>query len=422
MEKNKLLKHIRFNEKTKEINIDINIIILKKISKFGFFIVILCYIILFIYNKFIRYTDMHYDYIIVGSGLYGATFNYFAKKAGKKTLIIEKRNVTGGILYCEKIDDIFIHKYGPHIFHTNNKAIWDFVNSLVEFIPYNYQPITRIKNNLFPHRFTMWTFNHLWGCKTPWEADLKIEKERYRGEIYDLQDQGRSFVGKEIYYKFIKYYIQKEWRRDDEDLPPFIIPELPTIYNYDTNYYNDTYQGIPVGCYNSLLDKLLNDTKILYNVDFLKYKDNFTKIADKIIFTGKIDEYYQYINTPLEYRTVKWKTEILEKKNFQGASVIHYPDIDIPYIRVIEHKHFEPYNKKIQNMNKTVISYEYVEDWNEDKEALYPIGDQRNINVYLKYREMADKEKKIVFKGRLGEYKDYTMAEIIEDVMNEFAK
>ena len=421
MEKNELLRQIRFKEKTKEINIDTTIN-LTKISIFGFCVAIIIYFIIFFYNKFIRYTGMHYDYIIVGSGLYGATFNYFAKKAGKTTLVIEKRNVTGGNLYCEKIDDIFIHKYGPHIFHTNNKTVWDFVNSLVEFTPYNYQPLTKVKNKLYPYPFTMWTFHQLWGYKSPWEAKRRIQKERYRGEIYDLQDQGRSFVGKEIYQKFRKYYIQKEWKRDDEDLPPFIIPELPTIYNYDTNYFNDTYQGIPVGCYNALFDKLLNNTKILYNVDFLKYKDNYTKIADKIIFTGKIDEFYQYVNTPLEYRTVKWDTEILDKQNFQGTPVIHYPDKDIPYIRVIEHKHFEPHNQKIQNKNKTVVSYEYVEDWNEDKEALYPLGDQRNSNVFLKYREMADKEKKIIFKGRLGEYKYYTMSEIIEDVMNEFAK
>ena len=420
MEKNELLRQVKLKEK--EFKLNQNKINFQKIAIIGFCLAILFSFLLFLFNKFIINRGPHYDYLIVGSGLYGATFNYFAKKAGKKTLVIEKRNITGGNLYCEKIDDIFVHKYGPHIFHTNNKTIWDFVNSLVEFTPFNYQPLSKVKKKLYNHQFTMWTFNQLWGVTTPEQARKKINKQRHRGEIYDLQDQGRSFVGKDIYKTFLKGYIQKEWKRDDEDLPPFIIPYLPTIYRYDTSYFNDTYQGIPVGCYNTLIDKLLNDTEVILNVDFLKNKDNYTKLADKIIYTGKIDEFYNYVNTPLEYRTVKWDMKVFNKDNFQGTPVIHYPEKKIPYIRVIEYKHFEPYNKEVQKKNKTVVSYEYVDDWNEDKEALYPINDQRNNNVYLKYTELAEKEKKIIFKGRLAEYKYYTMADVFEDVMNYFTK
>ena len=420
MEQNNLLKQVKIKQEGKELDLDSNKNDIKKIAIIGFCAAIIIYFIIFLYNILFKSNIPHYDYIIVGSGLYGATFNYFAKKAGKKTLVIEKRNVTGGNLYCEKKFDIFIHKYGPHIFHTNNKSIWDLVNSIVEFTPYQYQPLTKVKNKLYNTQFTMWTFNQLWNVTTPKEAKRKIEKQKHRGEIYDLQDQGMSFVGKDLYKKFLKYYIQKEWKRDDEDLPPFIIPYLPTIYRYDTSYFNDTYQGIPVGCYNALFDKLLNNTEILFNVDFLKYKDNFTNMADKIIYTGKIDEYFNYVNTPLEYRTVKWDHEVVDKANFQGTSVIHYPELKIPYIRTIEYKHFEPHNKKIQEKNKTIVSYEYVEEWNEDKEALYPLNDERNNNVYYRYKELAEKEKNIVFRGRLGEYKYFTMAEVFEEIVNEF--
>ena len=377
-------------------------------------------LLIFLIKTFILNNIKRYDYLIVGSGLYGATFNYFAKKAGKKTLVIEKRNVTGGNLYCENIDGIWVHKYGPHIFHTNNKTIWDLVNSIVEFTPYQYQPLTKAKGKLYNSQFTMWTFNEMWGVSTPEEAKQKIEKQIHRDEIYNLQDQAMTFIGKDLYKTFLKGYIQKEWKRDDEDLPPFIIPFLPTIYRYDTSYLNDTYQGIPVGCYNALFDKLLNDTEIHFNVDYIKNKEKYANIADKIIYTGKVDEYYNYTYTPLEYRTVRWENEIKDTDNYQGTSVIHYPDVDIPYLRVIEHKHFEPHNNEVQEKKKTVISYEYVEDWNEDKEALYAINDERNNNVYMKYKELAEKEKNIIFKGRLAEYKNYNMQDVFEDIFNQF--
>ena len=377
-------------------------------------------LLIFLIKIFILNNIKRYDYLIVGSGLYGATFNYFAKKAGKKTLIIEKRNVTGGNLYCENIDGIWVHKYGPHIFHTNNKTIWDLVNSIVEFTPYQYQPLTKAKGKLYNSQFTMWTFNEMWGVCTPEEAKQKIEKQIHRDEIYNLQDQAMTFIGKDLYKTFLKGYIQKEWKRDDEDLPPFIIPYLPTIYRYDTSYLNDTYQGVPVGCYNALFDKLLNDTEIHFNVDYIKNKEKYANIADKIIYTGKVDEYYNYTYTPLEYRTVRWENEIKDTDNYQGTSVIHYPDVDIPYLRVIEHKHFEPHNNEVQEKKKTVISYEYVEDWNEDKEALYAINDERNNNVHMKYKELAEKEKNIIFKGRLAEYKNYNMQDVFQDIFNQF--
>jgi UDP-galactopyranose mutase len=229
-----------------------------------------------------------------------------------------------------------------------------------------------------------------------------------------------TFIGKDLYKMFLKGYIQKEWRRDDEDLPPFIIPYLPTIYRYDTSYLNDTYQGIPVGCYNALFDKLLNDTEIHFNVDYLKNKEKYKNIADKIIYTGKIDEYFNYAIIPLDYRTGRWDIKIKDTDNYQGTSVIHYPDLDVPYIRTIEYKHFEPHNKEVQEKKKTIIGYEYVEEWNENKEPLYSINDERNNNVYLKYKEMAEKEKNVIFKGRLAEYKNYNMQDIFEDVYNQF--
>ena len=419
MEQNDLLKKIKLKESLKEKSLITKKREIKKISNVWVYIIIVLSFLIFLINKFINRNKKHYDYLIVGAGLYGAAFNYFAKKAGKTTLVIEKRNVTGGNLYCEKIEDIYVHKYGPHIFHTNNKTIWDLVNSIVEFYPYNYQPLTKVKNKLYDYTFNMWTFQKLWGITKPKDAKKKIQKQRHKGEIYDLQDQGMSIIGKDLYKNFIKGYIRKEWRRDDEDLPPFIIPYVQVNYRYDGSYFNDTYQGIPVGCYNALFDKLLNDTEIIFNVDYLKEKDKYKKIADKIIYTGKIDEYFNYVNTPLDYRTVRWETKVFNIDNFQGTPVIHYPDKNVSYLRVIEHKHLDPYNKEIQKKNKTVVTYEYVEKWNEEKEALYPYNDELNDNVYLRYKELAEKEKKVIFKGRLAEYRYYSMQDVFEDILNE---
>ena len=375
-----------------------------------------------LYNKKIQnYRLNHYDYIIVGSGLYGATFNYFAKKKGKKTLVIEKRNVTGGNLYCPKIDGIYVHRYGPHVFHTDNKTIWDFMNSLVEFTPYITQSIAKSNGELYNLPYSMWTFNQMWGTTKPDQANDKIEEQKYRGEIYNLEDQAKSIIGKDIYNKFIRENIWKEWDRETPTLPPFIIPSLPKRFIYDTNYfYEDRYQGIPVGCYNALFDVLLKDTEISLSTDYLPNRERYEAAADKIIYTGRIDEYYNYTFTPLEYRTVRWEDKILNVPNFQGSAVIHYPDKAVNYTRVVEHKHFDPYKQKIQEKKKTIVSYEYYEEWNEDKECLYPLNDEKNNNLYLKYKELADQEKKVVFAGRLGTYKYYDMKDIIEEIYNKF--
>ena len=362
----------------------------------------------------------HYDYLIIGSGLYGATFNYLAKKAGKTTLVLEKRSTMGGNLYCEKIEGIFVHKYGPHIFHTDNKKVWDFVNSLVEFVPYQNQPISRSKDKLYNLPFNMWTFNQIWGVTTPEEAQKKIEEQRFKGEVHNLEDQAKSLVGSDIYEKFIKGYTQKQWGRECPNLPPFIIKRLPTRFIYDNNYFYDRYQGIPQGCYNEFIKALFNDTEVLTDVDYFKFKDRYTNVADTIVYTGKIDEYFGYKFGKLEYRTVRWENKVEKVANFQGNAVINYPDPDVPYTRVIEHKHFEPYNKEIQEKKKTVISYEYSEEWDETKESYYPINDEKNNNMYMKYKELADQEKNVIFGGRLAQYKYFDMKDIIEDVFKKF--
>ena len=363
---------------------------------------------------------LHYDYLIVGSGLYGATFNYLAKKAGKTTLVLEKRSTKGGNLYCEKKHGIFVHKYGPHIFHTDNKKVWDFVNSLVEFTPYQNQPISKSKDKLYNLPFNMWTFNQMWGVISPEEAKNNIEQQKYKGQIVNLENQAMSLVGKDIYEKFIKSYTQKQWGRECPNLPPFIIKRLPTRFIYDNNYFYDRYQGIPVGCYNAMIDRLLNDTEVVINVDYNLFRDRYKNVADKIVYTGKIDEYYDFKFGQLEYRTVRWENQVKNVSNFQGNAVINYPDSEVPYTRVIEHKHFEPYNKEVQELNETVVSYEYSEEWNKDKEPYYPINDEKNNNIYKKYKELADQEKNVIFGGRLAQYKYFDMKDIIEDVFKHF--
>ena len=373
-----------------------------------------------IYNKlFIK--KYKYDYLIVGAGLYGATFNYLAKKNGKKTLVLEKNNFTGGYLHCDKIEGIYVHKYGPHIFHTNNKTIWDFVNNLVEFNPYITQPVAKVKNKMYSLPYNMWTFQELWNITKPEKAKEKIEKQKYKGIIYHLAHKAKSIIGNDIYNKFIKDDIIKKWGRDVEDLPPFIIEDLPKRFIFDNNYFfEDKYQGIPNGCYNALIDKLLNDTEVITGVDYLLYREKYENLAEKIIYTGRIDEYYNYTYTPLDYRSYRYTHKILNISNYQGAAIIKTPDIKKSYLRIIEHKHFEPYNKKIQELKKTVISYEYNEPWNEMKEPMFPINDERSNNIYLKYEELAEKENKIIFAGRLGKYKYYSMQDTIKEVFDKF--
>ena len=361
-----------------------------------------------------------YDYLIVGSGLYGATFNYLAKKAGKTTLMLERRDTIGGNLYCDNIEGIFVHKYGPHIFHTDNKKVWDFVNSIVEFTPFQNQPISKSGIDIYNLPFNMWTYYQLWGINTPEEAQLKIEQQKYKGEVKNLEEQALSLVGEDIYNKLIKSYTKKQWGRECPNLPPFIIKRLPTRLTFDNNYFNDRYQGIPEGCYNAFIDKLLKDTKVLTKIDYNKHRNEYANIADKIVYTGKIDEYFDYKYGKLEYRTVRWDNEVMDVDNYQGNAVINYADQEVPYTRVIEHKHFEPYNKEIQEKKKTVVSYEYSEEWDETKEGYYPVNDEKNSKLYQNYKALADQEKNVIFGGRLAQYKYFDMKDIIEDVFKQF--
>ena len=395
----------------------------QKIPKKLIIIIIVIIIPIVICIYFFRPSSLfnkHYDYLIVGSGLYGSTFNYLAKKEGKTTLVIERRKTIGGNLFCDVKEGIFVHKYGPHIFHTDNKKVWDFVNSIVEFTPFVNKPISKSKNGIYNLPFNMWTYNQLWGVSTPEEAAKKIEEQKFKGEVHNLEEQALSLVGKDIYEKFIKEYTQKQWGRECPNLPPFIIKRLPTRFIFDNNYFNDRYQGIPEGCYNSFIDKLLADTEVITNTDYNKNRDKYKNIADKIIYTGKIDEYFDYKFGKLEYRTVRWEDKIFDVANYQGNAVINHPDKDEPFTRVIEHKHFEPYNKEVQEKNKTIVSYEYSEEWDETKEGYYPVNDEKNSKLYQKYKELADKETNVLFGGRLAQYKYFDMKDIIEDVFKQF--
>ena len=384
-------------------------------------IILSLYFIFMLRNNSKAKTNLsHYDYLIVGSGLYGSAFNYLARKEGKTTLIVEKRNTTGGNLYCENVEGIFVHKYGPHIFHTDNKKVWDFVNSIVEFTPFMNQPFSKMDKNLYNLPFNMWTYHELWGVLTPEEASKKIDEQKYQGDVKNLEDQAMSLVGKDIYQKLIKGYTEKQWGRECPNLPSFIIKRLPTRFVFNNNYFNDRYQGIPEGCYNSFIEKMLQGTEVIISTDYNKNREKYEKLADKIVYTGKIDEYFDYKYGKLEYRTVRWDNEIKDTDNYQGNAVINYASKDVPYTRVIEHKHFEPYNKEVQEMKKTVVSYEYSEEWDDTKEGYYPVNDQKNSELYKKYKALADKEKNVIFGGRLAQYKYFDMKDIIEDVFKQF--
>jgi len=357
-----------------------------------------------------------YDYLIVGAGLYGATFAYFARQRSKKCLVIDKRPHKGGNIYCENIENINVHKYGAHIFHTSNKEIWDFVNSFVEFNRYTNSPIANYKGKLYNLPFNMNTFYELWGTTTPEEAKAKIEEQKKRyGVEYpqNLEEQAISLVGKDIYEKLIKGYTEKQWGRECTELPAFIIKRLPVRFTFDNNYFNDKYQGIPIGGYNKLIERLLNGIEVKTNCNFTKDRDELSHIADKIIYTGMIDEYYDYCFGHLEYRTLKFENKILNLSNFQGNAVVNYTDAETPYTRIIEHKHFE-YGLQ----PKTIITKEYSSEWVEGSEPYYPINDASNTTLYNKYKELAKKEPNIIFGGRLGEYKYYNMDNIIDKIIN----
>ena len=368
-----------------------------------------------------------FDYLIVGSGLYGATFAHFAKQAGKRCLVIDKRPHKGGNLYCENVEGVNVHKYGAHIFHTSNKKVWDFVNGIVPFNRYTNSPVANFKGELYNLPFNMNTFNKMWGVVTPKEAEEKINQQKAEAlkklqeegvkEPRNLEEQALLLVGKDIYEKLIKGYTEKQWGRKCTDLPPFIIKRLPVRLVFDNNYFNDSYQGIPIGGYNKLIDGLLDGVEVKTGVDFFENRSYWESVAEKIVFTGKIDEYYDYRFGKLEYRTVRFEQETMDIPNYQGNAVVNYTDREVPYTRVIEHKHFEMFGSDVYACPKTVVSKEYSTEWTEGMEPYYPVNDEKNNALYTKYKALADREENIIFGGRLAEYKYYDMAPIVEKVM-----
>ena len=367
---------------------------------------------------------MTYDYLIVGSGLFGAVFAYRAKNAGKKVLVIEKRRHVGGNIYCEKVEGINVHKYGAHIFHTNNRQTWDFVNSLVEFNRYTNSPVANYKGELYNLPFNMNTFHQMWGVITPGEAMAKIGEQRALvldamraegiSEPRNLEEQARLLIGNDIYEKLIKGYTEKQWGRKCSELPPFIIKRLPVRFVYDNNYFNAKYQGIPVGGYNVLIDRLLEGIKVRSSTDYLADREYWNSIADKVLFTGPIDAYFDYCYGKLDYRTVRFETEVMDTSNYQGNAVVNFTDSETPYTRVIEHKHFESFGDDVYANPKTVVSREFSVEWSEGLEPYYPVNDSHNNLLYSKYRSLADNECHTIFGGRLAEYKYYDMDKIVE--------
>lgn len=372
----------------------------------------------------------HYDYLIVGAGLFGSVFTYKAKQQGKKCLVIDRRPHLGGNIYCEKMEGINVHKYGAHIFHTSNKMVWDFVNSIVEFNRYTNSPVANYKGKLYNLPFNMNTFYQMWGVTTPAEATAKIEEQKAEAvarmkeqgvtEPRNLEEQAQLLIGKDIYEALIKGYTEKQWGRKCTELPAFIIKRLPVRLVFDNNYFNDKYQGIPIGGYNVLIERLLEGVETRLNCDFFANREELSALADKIVFTGAIDEFYDYQFGKLEYRTVNFETEVLDMPNYQGNAVVNYTEKEIPYTRVIEHKHFEMFGADIEACPKTVISKEYSSEWTEGSEPYYPVNDEKNNSLYLKYKELADKEMNVIFGGRLAEYKYYDMHHIVEKALNYF--
>ena len=392
--------------------------------------------------------NQRYDYLIVGSGLFGATFAHLAHKQGKTCLVIDKRPHLGGNIYCETIEGINVHKYGAHIFHTSNKEVWDFVNAIVEFNRYTNSPVANYKGKLYNLPFNMNTFYQMWGVTTPEEAQAKIDEQKAEAvakmkadgvnEPRNLEEQAQVLIGKDIYERLIKGYTEKQWGRKCTDLPAFIIKRLPVRLVFDNNYFNDKYQGIPVGGYNKLIDGLLEGIDTMTSVDFFAdniqklaenkeasqkaglIKDCWQEIAEKLVFTGKIDQFYDYQFGKLNYRTVRFEQEIIDSPNYQGNAVVNYTEQEVPYTRVIEHKHFEMFGAEVCNCPKTVISKEYSTEWKDGMEPYYPVNDKENSELYAQYKNLTDQEKDVIFGGRLAEYKYYDMAPIIEKALAMF--
>ncbi|WP_302933277.1 UDP-galactopyranose mutase [Ruminococcus callidus] len=360
---------------------------------------------------------MNYNYLIIGSGLYGATIAQQAKKAGKSVLVIDKRPNVGGNIYTEKVEGINVHKYGAHIFHTNNKEVWDYVTSFVDFNRFTNSPVANYKGELYSMPFNMYTFNKMWGVVTPEEAAAKIEeqKKEITGEPKNLEEQAISLVGRDIYEKLVKGYTEKQWGRDCKDLPAFIIKRLPVRLTFDNNYFNALYQGIPIGGYTKLIEKMLEGIEVRLNVDYLENKEELDKLAEKVIYTGPIDAYFDYKLGTLEYRSVRFENEILDKPNFQGNAAVNYTDRETPWTRIIEHKWFEfGKDENGNDLPKTVISREYSSEWKLGDEPYYPVNDAKNSTLYEQYKALAEAEDNVIFGGRLGEYKYYDMDKTIE--------
>ena len=388
--------------------------------------------------------EKQYDYLIVGAGIYGATFACMAHRQGKRCLVIDKRNHLGGNIYCENIEGINVHKYGAHIFHTSNKKVWDFVNSIVEFNRYTNSPIANYKGKQYNLPFNMNTFYQMWGVLTPAEAQAKIEEQRQEAlakmkadgvtEPRNLEEQAQLLIGKDIYEILIKGYTEKQWGRKCSELPAFIIKRLPVRFVHDNNYFNDRFQGIPIGGFNKLIDGLLEGVDVLTNVDFFECNRQYDEQngtyniqcpllnlqCSKILYTGKLDEYFGYRFGKLEYRTVRFEEEILDMPNYQGNAVMNFTDAEVPYTRIIEHKHFEMFGDEVYKCPKTVISREYSAEWKDGMEPFYSVNDEKNMSLYQQYRALADQDTNLILGGHLAEYKYYDMAPIVEKVMGMF--
>ena len=371
-----------------------------------------------------------YDYLIVGAGIYGATFACMAHRQGKRCLVIDKRNHLGGNIYCENIEGINVHKYGAHIFHTSNKKVWDFANSIVEFNRYTNSPIANYKGKQYNLPFNMNTFYQMWGVLTPAEAQAKIEEQRQEAlekmkadgatEPRNLEEQAKLLIGKDIYEILIKGYTEKQWGRKCCELPAFIIKRLPVRFVHDNNYFNDRFQGIPIGGYNKLIDGLLDGVEVKLNTDFFDNRQHWEQIAEKVLYTGKLDEYFDYCYGKLEYRTVRFEEEILDMSNYQGNAVMNFTDAEVPYTRIIEHKHFEMFGDDVYKCHQTVISREYSTEWKDGMEPYYSVNDEKNMSLYQRYKEMAEQNPNLILGGHLAEYKYYDMAPIMEKIMGFF--
>ena len=358
---------------------------------------------------------MEYDYLIVGSGLFGSIVAHEMTKIGKKCLVIEKRSHIGGNVYTENIENINVHKYGAHIFHTDNKEVWNYINQFADFNRYTNSPVANYKGELYNLPFNMNTFYQMWGVKTPQEAKAKIEEQKREFHIEDpqnLEEQAISLIGKDIYEKLIKGYTEKQWGRECRDLPAFIIKRLPVRYTFDNNYFNDLYQGIPIGGYTRIIEKMLEGIEVKLDTDFFDDRDRWLNIADKIVFTGMIDQYFDYRYGELEYRGLEFEFETLDMENYQGNAVINYTDAETPFTRIIEHKHFEG-----ADCPKTVITREYPKTWVKGEEAYYPMNDDKNSQLFEKYRELAEKEDNVIFGGRLGMYQYFDMWQVIDEAL-----